>query len=129
MSLDQCKKKKKIYGASKKLVTCKQLGLRSPYHVNDFENSKEFLCALLYNLFSNHVYRTGNVGFSACALVPIVLDCSAHLGVCTGSIFRASNQDMVRTKSPSLLTDKTHFHGKRKKREQKKKIFLEKFHS
>ena len=40
-------------------------------------------------------------------------------GVCTGSIFRPNNQDMVRAKSPSLLTDKTHFHGKRKKREQK----------
>lgn len=91
MSLDQCKKKKKMYGASKKLVTCKQLGLLSPHHVNDFENSKEFLCALLYNLFSKHVYRTGNVGFSACALVPIVLDCNAHLGVCTGSIFRPNN--------------------------------------
>ena len=37
--------------------------LLSPHHVNDFENSKEFLCALLYNLFSNHVYRTGSVGF------------------------------------------------------------------
>ena len=43
--------------------------------------------------------------------------------VCTGSIFRASNQDMVRTKSPSLLTDKTHF-MENERNENKKKFSL-----
>ena len=41
--------------------------------------------------------------------------------------FRPSNQDMVRTKSPSLLTDKTHF--MENERNENKKIFLEKFRS